>query len=113
MNALNASLFTEDVIKFAIGVAIITAVVFIIWLLLREMRLWYWKTNNLLKMLRHIEKRIRQLELMVEELSQEVTSIGRNTDKMSNIFGSAVIDTKQTEITEIEDEEKIAEKIRD
>ena len=54
MNALNASLFTEDVIKFAIGVAIITAIVFIIWLLLREMRLWYWKTNNLLKMLRHI-----------------------------------------------------------
>lgn len=113
MNIFGAFLFTEDVVKFALGVAIITSVVFIIWILLREMRLWYWKINNLLKMLRHIEKRIRQLEMMVEGLSQEVISIGRSTDKMSNIFDSAVINTKQKEETEIEDEEKIAEKIRD
>lgn len=117
MDGLNASLFTEDVIKFALGIAFITLVVFIVWLLLREMRLWYWRINSLLKKLKHIEKRISRLEHRMDDICQEITIMNQNTIKMSDLIDKAVIDDNQHEkiCEESKDEEEdiIAQRIKD
>lgn len=119
MEILNASLFTEDVVKFALGVAFITLVIFIVWLLLREMRLWYWKINNLLKALKHVDKRLSRLESRMDALQQEVDIIKMNTIKMSDLFDKALMNCKaQDESSNINDEdeeneEEIAHRIKD
>jgi len=115
MKVLNAFLFTEDVIKFAIGIAVVTLAIFIIWFLLREMRLWYWKINNLIKMLKKIEKRIMHLEILVDELSREVASVDCHAAKMSDLFTDTVLKPKEQEeiIEEEEMEQEIAKKIKE
>ncbi len=114
MNTLNAFLFTEDVFRFAAGIAVVTLAIFIIWLLLREMRLWYWKINNLMKMLKKIEKRINHLETLVDELSQEVASIDRHSIKMSDYFNYTELrHEEENAIHEQETEEEIARRIKE
>lgn len=115
MNTFDASIFTEDVIKFALGIVILTIVTFIIWFLLRELRLWYWKINNLLKILKHIDKRIREVEFKIEWLTQEITSISQNTVKLSELIDDALIKNKHQDISpeEIDNEEIIASKIKE
>lgn len=61
-----------DIIKFALGVAGITLAAFIVWLLLREIRLWYWKTNNLIKILKRINRRIQIVEKKIDIFNQEL-----------------------------------------
>ncbi len=114
MITLNAFLFTEDALKFAAGIVVVTLAIFIIWLLLREMRLWYWKINNLIKMLKKIEKRIRHLEILVNELSKDVASIDCHAIKLSDNFTCSDLNHDEEEaICSQETEEEIARRIKD
>lgn len=116
MDGLSASLFTEDVVKFALGIAFITLVVFIVWLLLREMRLWYWRINSLLNNLKHIEKRISCLEHKMNDIFQEITIINQNMIKVADLLDKAVInDNQHNKIGEDnkEEEDIIAQRIKD
>ena len=104
-----------DIIKFAVGVAGITLAAFIVWLLLREIRLWYWKTDNLIKLLKHINKRIQMLDHRVEDLSEEISSINRNMTRLSELFDDTLITIRRNDPlpNEEETEEIIAKKIKD
>lgn len=84
-----------DIIKFALGVAGVTSAVFIVWLLLREIRLWYWKTNNLIKMLKHINKRLYIVEKKMDELTQEISSINKETTKLSGSLDDLLTTVRQ------------------
>jgi|GEM_PF-4635184 len=52
---------TED-IQLMISVAVIFATLFMVWLLLRGIRLWYWKVNDSAGMLRKIDRRLKKIE---------------------------------------------------
>ncbi len=106
----------KDIIKFALGVAGLTLAAFIVWLLLREIRLWYWKTNNLIKMLKHISRRIYTVEKKIDELTQEISSINRNAMKLSELFNDSLITIAQNRPSSTDNEESeevIARKIKD
>ncbi len=58
-------LITEDLILIA-SVAVMIATLFVVWLLLRGPRLWYWKVNDRGRDLKKIDERLRHLEFYLK-----------------------------------------------
>ncbi len=61
LRELIREILTENV-TLIISVAIIIAALFLVWLLLRGVRLWYWKVNDSTGTLKKIEKRLNNVE---------------------------------------------------
>lgn len=97
MNSLGELLASIDVIRYVLIIIIITLTIIIVWILLREVRLWYWKANRTVKALGNIEKRMKKLENNLGDIASNIENISDNT----SVFKHVVI--KVTEENENED----------
>jgi hypothetical protein len=56
----------QDDLQMIIAIAIIIFVLFMLWLIMRAPRLWYWKTKDKVNALKKIEDRLNQMEGKVD-----------------------------------------------
>ncbi len=80
MRTMGEILAQTDIIRYLLAIIIVTLTVMIIWVLMRELRLWYWKSNATRGSLKNIEKRMQKLESNLKEISLNVESISENTE---------------------------------
>lgn len=66
------SILSLEITKFAIIVLLITVSAIIIWLLFRELKLWYWKTETIVRTLESIDNRLKKAEKRLKQINKEI-----------------------------------------
>ncbi len=100
MGTIGEFLSKVDIVRYLLAIVIVALTIMIIWILMRELRLWYWKTNESRKSLKKIERRMENLELNLRQISSNVESISENTE----VFKHMSVNMKESD-EEQEDEE--------
>lgn len=62
-------------LQMIIAVAIIIVVIFLLWLIMRAPRLWYWKTKDRINVLKSIEERLDYIENKGEHDNREFVKV--------------------------------------
>ena len=78
-------LFASSAVKLTLTVLIIAAVVVIIWLLLRNIRLWYWKSDKIIDSMNDINSRVSDIENSMDSLrisTEKLIENSRSTNAM-------------------------------
>ena len=96
---------TEHDIELLVLVAIVVVVLFILWLLMRSTRLWYWKINDKASLLKSLDQRLANIE---DKQNQRLANI--EDDQMFVANRANIENTNQT--LEIPSNKNISEENR-
>lgn len=115
MNRWVETILSYELAKFAITVLIITVSVIIIWLMFRELRLWYWKIETIIKILGSINRRLKSVEKKLSSIKKGTTLVNESTVNMRALILEAMVDMKKTPgyLKEDETEQEIEQRIKE
>ena len=133
INIILTYLYHNPVARLVATVGLVAIALIIVWLLLRNIRLWYWKTEKVLTSLSNIETRIGEMEHSLDRVKinlenlysqksleedtnskidiAERTSSSKGVDTISKILLEMEQDKRKLE--NAIDEEEIERRIRD